>query len=103
MQKDATAHFEETSIPPTRHEEEVENGAVEAEYEVMNSVRDISQNEEYHARSDAEMEVDSEVEERVVEQEFFIPERPIYSRVEDRNQDELRTVMVANVSSPVYG
>ena len=69
----------------------------------MDSAREVSQTEEYHARSDAEMEVDSEVEERVVEHEFFMPERPIYSRVEDRNNDEFRTVMVANVSSPVYG
>ena len=47
------------------------------------------------------MEVDSEVEERVIEQTFFMPERPIYSRVQDRNNEEYRTVMVANVSSPV--
>ena len=49
------------------------------------------------------MEVDSEVEERQVQQEFFMPERPIYSRVQDRDEHEYRTVMVANVSSPVYG
>ena len=76
---------------------------MEAEYHVMNSERELSQSEEYHARSDAEMEVDSEVEEREVEHTYFMPERPIYSRVEDRNNHEFRTVMVANVSSPVYG
>lgn len=76
---------------------------MEAEYQVIGSAREMSQTEEYHARSDAEHEVNSEVEEREVDQTYLVPERPIYSRVEDRNNHEFRTVMVANVSSPVYG
>ena len=32
MEKNATAHYEIASIPPSRHDEQMENGVVEAEY-----------------------------------------------------------------------
>ena len=32
MEKNATAHYEVASVPPSRYDAEMENGAVEAEF-----------------------------------------------------------------------
>ena len=37
MEKNATAHFEVASIPPSRHSGLIEPGAVEAEYQELTS------------------------------------------------------------------
>lgn len=37
MQKNDTAHFEIASIPPSRYDDQLENGVVEAEYQEMTS------------------------------------------------------------------
>ena len=42
----------------------MENGVVEAEYQEMKSQLEAAQSEEYQQRSDAEMEMNSEVEEK---------------------------------------
>ena len=60
MEKNATAHYEVASIPPSRQEGMVEPGAVEAEFDELVSRREITQSEEFQQRSDAEMEMNSE-------------------------------------------
>ena len=85
MQKNDTAHFEIASVPPSRYDDQLENGVVEAEYQEMTSKQEIAQSECYQQRSDAEMEINSSVEEKdAVEQQFFEQERAVFSQLQDR-------------------
>ena len=47
MEKNATAHFEVASIPPSRHSGLIEPGAVEAEYQELTSQLEACQSEEF--------------------------------------------------------
>jgi len=47
MQKYDTAHYEIASIPPSRHDDLLENGAVEAEYQEIESQMEAAQSEMY--------------------------------------------------------
>lgn len=48
----------------------------------MTSQVEANQSEEFQQRSDAEMEINSEVEEKeLVQQEYFEPERAIFSQL----------------------
>lgn len=37
MEKNATAHYEVASVPPSRYDDQMENGVVEAEFQEMTS------------------------------------------------------------------
>ena len=53
----------------------------------MTSQVEANQSEEFQQRSDAEMEINSEVEEKeLVQQEYFEPERAIFSQLKDRDE-----------------
>jgi len=65
----------------------MENGVVEAEYQEMTSQVEACQSEEYQQRSDAEMEINSDVDEKIaIDEEHFIPERAIFSQLQDREE-----------------
>ena len=65
----------------------MENGVVEAEYQELESQLEACQSEEYQQRSDAEFENNSDKEEaNAVEQEFFVPERAVFSALQDRDE-----------------
>lgn len=60
---------------------------VEAEYQELESQLEACQSEEYQQRSDAEFENNSDKEEaNAVEQEFFVPERAVFSALQDRDE-----------------
>ena len=103
MEKNATAHFEVASVPPSRYDDQMENGVVEAEYQEMKSEMEANKSEMYHQRSDAEMEVDSEVEEKEkVASEYFEPERAIFSQLQDREERNTQAEFFSNVANPVF-
>ena len=81
----------------------MENGVVEAEYQEMKSEMEANKSEMYHQRSDAEMEVDSEVEEKEkVASEYFEPERAIFSQLQDREERNTQAEFFSNVANPVF-
>ena len=47
MEKNATAHYEVASIPPSRYDDQMENGVVEAEFQELASQVEVCQSEEY--------------------------------------------------------
>lgn len=67
MEKNATAHYEIASIPPSRYDDQMENGVVEAEFHELNSQLEANKSEEFHQQSDAEYEniSDKDVKEAV--------------------------------------
>ena len=88
MAKNDTAHYEVASIPPSRYDDQLENGVVDAEYQELTSQLEANQSEMYQQRSDAEMEIASSVcEKEAIQQDFFDPERAIFSRAD--NHDEI--------------
>lgn len=75
------------SIPPSRHEGLIEPGGVEAEFQELTSQMEAAQSEEFQQRSDAEMEINSDVEMKQGEDfEHFVPERAIFSQLQDRDE-----------------
>ena len=55
---------------------------VEAEFQEMTSQVEVCQSEEYQQRSDAEMEINSDVDEKIaIQEEHFVPERAIFSQL----------------------
>ena len=62
MEINATAHFETASVPPSKYAAEMGKGLHLAEFQEMTSQVEADQSEEYQQRSDAEMEINSEVE-----------------------------------------
>ena len=80
IQRDG-AHFDSVSVPPSRQTiEEGRGTAVPAQYEEMLMQVEASQSEIYQQRSDAEMEIESNMQERMaIGQEFFEAEQAIFS------------------------
>lgn len=57
----------------------------------------------YQQRSDAEMEINSSVEEKdAVEQQWFEPERAIFSKMQDRESIQSNQEFFSNVANPVF-
>ena len=103
MMKNDTAHYEIASIPPSRYDDQLENGVVEAEYQEIESQMEAAQSEMYQQRSDAEMEINSSVEEKdAVVQEWFEPERAIFSQLGDRVEKTNSFEFFSNVHNPVF-
>ena len=48
MEKNATAHFEVASVPPSRYDDQMENAGVDAEYQEMKSEMEANKSEMYH-------------------------------------------------------
>lgn len=103
MEKNQTAHFEVASIPPSRHEGLIEAGGVEAEFQELTSQLEAAQSEEFQQRSDAEMEINSDVEMKQGEDfEHFVPERAIFSQLQDRAENQTNAEFFENVQAPVF-
>lgn len=69
----------------------------------MNSQLECAKSEEFQQRSDAEMEINSEMEEKdAVEQQFFEPERAIFSQLQDRDEVDTQAEFFSNVTDPVF-
>ena len=103
MMKNDTAHYEIASIPPSRYDDQLENGVVEAEFQEIESQMEAVQSEMYQQRSDAEMEINSSIEEKdAVVQEWFEPERAIFSQLGDRLEQTNSFEFFSNVHNPVF-
>ena len=48
MEKNATAHFETASVPPSKYDEAMGKGQHEAEYQELTSQIEAAHSEEYH-------------------------------------------------------
>ena len=105
MDQNATAHYETASIPPSAYEFVMQKGHYEAAYQDMTSQMEAAQSEEYQQRSDAEMEVNSEVEVKLDGhgQEYFEPERAIYSAVDDCVEKDAEAEFFNNDEDPIFG
>ena len=78
---------------------------MDAEYHEMTS-QDVeaNQSEMYQQRSDAEMEIDSDMQEKEAgQQEYFEPEQAIYSQDGERVERETQAEFFSNVVNPVFG
>ena len=47
MEKNATAHFEVASVPPSRYDDQMENAGVDAEYQEMKSEMEANKSDLY--------------------------------------------------------
>ena len=82
-----SAHFDVTSIPPSRHDAEIEVAGTQANYHEMSEKMADEESEMQINRSDAEMEVDSEIIIDEINQEEVYPlDRPIFSRCLDKEE-----------------
>ena len=85
-----SAHFDVTSIPPSRHDAEIEVGGTQANYHECSEQMEGDNSEVQINRSDAEMEINSSVEVAEDDQEELFPlDRAIFSRLKDGEEREV--------------
>ena len=86
MDHNQTAQYhDDVSVPPTAMGSVMEVGGVNAIHHEESEKMEDADSEMYQNRSDAEMEINSTIENKEdIDQEFFENDRPVYSQLLDR-------------------